>query len=152
VAQNGTANFPATDPTNGWALETALDVEWAHALAPKANILLVEASSNLMSDLLTAVNYARNRPGVSAVSMSWGTGEFAGEATYDGFFTTPAGHTGVTFLASTGDDGTPGGYPAYSPNVVAVGGTTLRVNRAISSPDYVSEIGWTGSGGGVSQY
>ena len=58
---------------------------------------------------------------MSAVSMSFGGGEFSGETTYDGTFTTPAGHAGVTFLASTGDGGAPGGYPAYSPKVVAVG-------------------------------
>ena len=78
--------------------------------------------------------------------MSFGAGEFGGETFYDSVFTTPAGHQGVTFLASTGDGGAPGGYPAYSPNVVAVGGTTLSV----SGNNYVSESGWSGSGGGIS--
>src|SRR5207249_3897850 len=74
-------------------------------------------------------------------------GEFSGETTYDGTFTTPAGHTGVTFLASTGDSGSPGGYPAYSPRVVAVGGTRLSLG---ANNAYAGEAGWSGSGGGVS--
>src|SRR5437016_526643 len=57
---------------SGWALEASLDVEWAHAIAPQAHILLVEAASASTSDLLTAVDYARSQPGVVAVSMSWG--------------------------------------------------------------------------------
>ena len=63
-------------------------------------------------------------------------------------FTTPVGHGGVTFLASTGDDGSPGSFPAYSPNVVAAGGTTLT----LSGNNYVSETGWSDSGGGQSVY
>jgi len=81
--------------------------------------------------------------------MSWGGSEFSSEATYDSVFTTPAGHQGVTFVASTGDNGAPGGFPAYSSNVLAVGGTTLTVN---SSGSYTSESGWSGSGGGISAY
>ena len=70
------------------------------------------------------------------------------ESTMDNYFTTPAGHSGITFVASTGDAGQPAGYPAYSPNVVAVGGTTLNV----SGSNYVSETGWSKSGGGKSLY
>ena len=66
-------------------------VEWAHAIAPKANILLVEANSAYDSDLLAAVDTARNWSGVVAVSMSWGGSEFSGESSYDFHFTTPAG-------------------------------------------------------------
>src|SRR3954465_13725393 len=79
--------------------------------------------------------------------MSFSGTEFSGETTYDQYFTTPAGHGGVTFLAATGDTGQPSGYPAYSPNVVGVGGTTLSVDAA---GDYLSESGWSGSGGGLS--
>jgi subtilase family serine protease len=67
----------------GWSTETALDVEWAHAIAPGADILLVESKSSSLTDLLNAVNYARNQPSVSAVSISWGAGEFAGETQLD---------------------------------------------------------------------
>src|SRR5439155_10096681 len=84
--------LPAADA--GWAGEIALDVEWAHAMAPRAKILLVEAASDNLSDLLKAVNYARQQTGVVAVSMSWGSDEFYGETSYDGYFSTPSGHLG----------------------------------------------------------
>src|SRR5690606_14213158 len=126
VDQNGGTAYPGT--SSGWALETALDVQWVHALAPGANILLVEADSANFSDLTAAVDYARNVPGVSVVSMSWGAGEWAGETFYNQYFTTPPGHAGVTFFAAAGNSGGPGVYPAYSPNVVAVGGTTVTLN------------------------
>lgn len=133
----------------GWSTEIALDVEWAHAVAPGANILLVEAVSSSLSDLLTAVNYARSQPGVSVISMSWGAGEFSGEGSYDSYFTTPAGHTGVTFVASSGDNGAPASWPSISTNVLSVGGTSLTLG---SGGTYVSEKGWSGSGGGYSPY
>jgi subtilase family serine protease len=147
VNQDGGTAYPVANA--GWAGEIALDVEWAHALAPGANILLVEATDNSYDNLMAAVDFARRQAGVSVVSMSWGSGEFASETAYDDTFTTPAGHQGVTFLASTGDDGAPCQYPACSPNVVAVGGTSLYPN---GQGGYGTEIGWSGSGGGVSQY
>ncbi len=144
VNQNGGSGLPAADPN--WGLEESLDVEWAHAMAPGANILLVEANSPSYSDLMTALNYARNQPGVSVISLSWGSGEFTGEPYYDGYFTTPAGHQGITFVASSGDSGTVE-YPSTSPNVLAVGGTQLTVNNA---GNYVSEVAWNDGGGGIS--
>jgi len=147
VNQTGGTTYPPAN--SGWITEIALDVEWAHAIAPKANILLVEATNNSFDNLLTAVNYASNAPGVVAVSMSWGGGEFFGENRYDSYFTTPSGHGGVTFVASSGDSGAPVGYPAISPNVLSVGGTTLAVNI---QGRYLSESGWSGSGGGISGY
>jgi subtilase family serine protease len=154
VAQDGSTHYPQTDPAGrgslNWETETALDVEWAHAVAPGANILLVEANSAYWSDLgQTAVDFARRQPGVSVVSMSWGAGEFSSETTLDGYFTTVAGHGGVTFVGSSGDDGTPSIYPAASPNVVGIGGTRLSAD---SAGNYVGESGWSGSGGGVSHY
>ena len=146
VSQTGSAAYPSAN--QGWASEIALDVEWAHAIAPGANILLVEARSASMGDLLTAVNYARNYAGASVVSMSWGGGESRSETSYDSYFTTPAGHAGVTFVASSGDDGAGVSYPAISPNVLSVGGTLLT----LKSGNYSSETAWSGSGGGVSRY
>ena len=73
--------------------------------------------------------------------------EFPNEQGLDQVFTTPSGHSGVTFVASTGDNGNPGEYPAYSPNVLAVGGTSLTLN---SQNQITSETGWSGSGGGTS--
>jgi subtilase family serine protease len=106
-----------TGPTGGWSIETALDVEWAHAIAPKANILLVEAASDNLdlkgapTDLLNAVDVAASQPGVSTVSMSWGLYEFPGEVGLDSHFTKP----GVTFVAASGDSGAPPLWPAVSP-------------------------------------
>ena len=86
-----------------------------------------------MAGLIAAVNYVRNQPRVVAVSMSWGGDEFSGETTYDATFTTPAGHTGVAFFASSGNSGSRKSYPAASPNVVSVGGTSHTVSRATTS-------------------
>ena len=79
--------------------------------------------------------------------MSFGGGEFSSETSLDSYFTTPTGHSGVSFVASTGDSGSPGGYPAYSPNVIAVGGTRLSVD---ASGNYLGETAWSSGGGGVS--
>jgi subtilase family serine protease len=78
--------------------------------------------------------------------MSWGSGEFAGQNGYDVYFTTPTGHQGVTFVASSGDNGTIE-YPSTSPNVVTVGGTQLATDTA---GNYGGETAWSGSGGGIS--
>jgi hypothetical protein len=141
---------PAIDP--GWSSEIALDVEWAHVVAPRANILLVEARAANLGDLLSAVDYARRQPGVTAVSMSWGGSEFLGESLYDSYFTTPSNHAGVTFLAASGDSGAWYGaeWPASSPNVVSVGGTSLHVVNLQGSYSY--ETAWGGSGGGFSDF
>ncbi|HVX14065.1 MAG TPA: S53 family peptidase [Pirellulales bacterium] len=148
VNQQGGTRLPSNNAS--WALETALDVEWAHAMAPNANLLLVEAETSSLGDLLTAVNYARNQPGVVAVSMSWGTNEFSGETAYDGYFSTPSGHGGVTFVAASGDSGAETIWPAASPNVLSVGGTALALGN--SGGTYGGEVAWSGSGGGVSLY
>ena len=101
-------------------------MEWAHAMAPGANILLVEASSASDTDLLAAVGYAAAHANV--VSMSWGGSEFSGETADDSDFS----HAGVAFVASSGDDGAPTSWPAASPNVLAVGGTALTLARTMS--------------------
>ena len=79
-------NLGATTTDAGWALETALDVEWAHAIAPDANIVLVEASSASLPALFGAVSYASNLSGVGVISMSWGASEFSSETNYDTLF------------------------------------------------------------------
>jgi subtilase family serine protease len=142
-------NLGATATDAGWSLETSLDVEWAHAVAPKANIVLVEAPDSSLSSLLNAVRTAASLPNVSVVSMSWGTSEFYGEWNYANLFNTPAGHNGVTFIAASGDSGAWSGpsFPSVSPNVLAVGGTTLTLG---SGNSYGSESGWTYSTGGFS--
>jgi subtilase family serine protease len=133
---------PVTDA--GWALEIALDVEWAHVIAPKAKIVLVEASSNSLTALLHAVDVAVQQ-GASVVSMSWGGSEFSIEKGYDSHFAI----NNVTFIVSSGDSGFGAQWPAASPGVVAVGGTKLSVS---STGGYISESAWSGSGGGLSRY
>jgi len=129
---------PKTD--GGWALEISLDVEWAHAIAPAANILLVEAKTNSLSNLFGAVDYAVNR-GAQIVSMSWGSGEFSGESNYDSHF-----NHALLFVGSAGDSGGGVEYPAASPYVVAVGGTTLNFTNGV----FTSETAWSSGGGGIS--
>ena len=137
------ANGSKPRTNSGWALEIALDVEWSCAMAPAANIILVEAASNSFTNLLHAVDAAVQN-GASVVSMSWGGGEWSGESSYDTHFVV----NGVTFTASSGDSGNGAEYPAASPDVVSVGGTTLT----LSSGNYSSETAWSGSGGGQSGY
>jgi hypothetical protein len=140
-----------TEKNQGWGGETSLDVEWAHAVAPGASILLVETPSASLSDLLKGVSYAASQPGVVAVSMSWGGFEFKGETADDSVFQTPANHPDVTFVASAGDSSSVFGpeYPSASGNVVSVGGTTLHLN---SSGGYGSESAWSLGGGGTSAF
>jgi subtilase family serine protease len=141
VDQNGGTSYPRTDA--GWALEISLDIQWAHAIAPGAKILLVEAKTNSFTNLLAAEDYARTH--AQYVSNSWGGTEFSGENTYDSHFV----QSGVSFFVSSGDNGTPAEYPSASPNVVSVGGTTLTLTKAGA---FSSETGWSGSGGGCSLY
>lgn len=146
--QTGGTGYPAAN--GGWAVEIALDVQWAHAMAPGANILLVEANTNSLSNLLAAVQTAARQPGVVVVSMSWGSPEFSSEKFLDNtYFSTPSGHTPVSFVASSGDNGAPVSWPATSPNVLTVGGTNLTL---AGNGNYQSESGWSGSGGGISTY
>ncbi|MHB1501419.1 MAG: S53 family peptidase [Candidatus Dormibacteria bacterium] len=132
---------------SGWALEESLDIEWAHAEAPAAKIVLVQAVSSSDANLFGAVSYA-NGLGATEVSMSFGGSEFSGETSYDKYFT----HSGTLYTASAGDSGHGTEYPAASPNVIAVGGTTLNGCSGTSCSTSVNEMAWSGSGGGISTY
>ncbi len=149
VDQTGGTDYPADDEPS-WANESAMDVEWVHAMAPKANIILVEADSTNLTDLVGgAVNYARSVAGVSVISMTFAADEDPNEDYYDQFFSTPSGHNGVTFVVGSGDDGDVPEYPAASPDVLSIGATTLTLN---GSGGYGSESAYDDSGGGISQY
>lgn len=141
--------------TTGWSNEIAIDTQWAHAIAPGAKIMLVEAKSESNADLYAAVDLAVAN-GATVVSMSWGGGEASNESTSDSHFEV----TGVTFVAASGDSGHGASYPAASPFVVSVGGTTLTL---ASNGTWSSETAWScntviacefdgGSGGGLSAY
>jgi subtilase family serine protease len=148
---------PSNSDQDDWSIEISLDVEWAHSIAPYANIDLVECQNDSGDSLFAAevdgqpfssgVVYAASLPGVVVVTNSYGGSEFDGETDYDSEFTTNP-HVAMTF--STGDNGAPGEYPAYSPDVVAVGGTSLETIGLKGT--YGLELGWSGSGGGISQY
>jgi subtilase family serine protease len=139
VNQTGGKKLPRTN--SGWAQEISLDVEWACAIAPAANILLVEASSASLSNLLTGVDYAAKQANV--VSMSFGGGDTSSSGS-DFHFNIP----GKSFVASSGDSGNGTSYPATSPYVLAVGGTTLPLDA--SGNRVGTETVWSGSGGGIS--
>ena len=158
IADSGNNGVPAEDPTGHWEAEEELDVEWAHAMAPGAKIDVIEVNddANWPTNLLAGDKLAAGLPGVSVVSNSWGLYEWSGETAYDSStFVTPNGHTGVTFLTASNDNGAnvypsppsnpapsagnDGYYPATSPNVVSVGGTQLTLN----SNTYGSETAWS---------
>lgn len=109
--------------TPGWEDEQSLDIEWAHAMAPNANILLVEAASGSLTDLLTAVQYATTIVSQTGgiISGSWSFSEFQGEASLDGTYQ----HSGLIYIASAGDYSAPARYPSSSPFVISAGGTTI---------------------------
>jgi kumamolisin len=154
VAYQG-ASKPSPDPNCAmyggfecWAAEAALDIEMAHSMAPSAHVYLVEANSNNNSDLYAAVTKAValvQAAGGGEVSMSWGGGEFQSEASSDATFS----GANVVFFASSGDsEGTI--YPSVSPNVVAVGGTTIARNP--STLAFEAEVAWEDTGGGLSVF
>jgi subtilase family serine protease len=148
---------PGPDPTGGWELEESLDIEIAHAMAPNAHIYLVEANSNLNSDLYPAVEVASNLlicgettcrhggHGKGEVSMGWGGDEFNTERFADRYFQSE----NVVYFAAAGDD--PGvEYPCTSPNVVCVGGTSTA--RSIYNGNFLYEVAWMDASGGSSAY
>ena len=149
---------PPRRTDSGWALETALDVEWAHSIAPSATIDLVVAFDSSLGHVFDGIAYVANSlPNERVVSMSFGlaelsypsTGSFTIAATHQ-LFVTITSH-GTTPFASSGDSGAAAccnpEYPASDPLVVAIGGTSLTLN---SDASYGSETTWTGSGAGSS--
>jgi subtilase family serine protease len=130
-------------PDHGWALEISLDVQIAHAICGNCKILLVEASSNRISDLAAAEVYATAHAGVVVVSNSYGAKEFSGETAYDAPYT----GSSVAITVSSGDSGYGVEWPAANPFVIAVGGTTLNLTGGNTRS---SETVWSGTGSGCS--
>jgi hypothetical protein len=138
---NAVLNAAAPAYNAGWATEIALDVQWAHAIAPLARIVLIEVADANSNNLLGGVALA-NRMGAGVVSMSFGAAEGSWVRSTDASFT----GAGMTYVASSGDDGAQALWPAVSPYVLAVGGTSLQWSG--SGKRY--EAAWASSGGGVS--
>lgn len=146
---------PSNAKTNfGWALETSLDVEWAHAIAPKASIILGEAVDNRTDHLASMLASVARRKGVHVISNSYGGEEWAGETAYDASCKLA---TAVCAYAS-GDGGNPGIDPAYNPYALAIGGTkidldtdgTVLSEEAWKCPDPGNCVEYQSTGGGVS--
>lgn len=127
----------------GWATEMALDVQWAHATAPLARIILIESADASVTALQGAIRLA-NAMGPGVVSMSFGSLEGSWTNSADSAFTA----SNMTYLAATGDSGAAVSWPAVSSKVVAVGGTTL----SYSGTGMRTETTWSGTGGGISLY
>ncbi len=139
VNQDGKTKLPAS--SSSWSEEISLDLDMVSAICPKCNILLVEASSASITDLGTAVAYAAQHANV--VSNSYGAAEFSGESSYDHYYS-----QNVPITVSAGDNGYGVEYPAASPDVTAVGGTTLTG----SASNGWTQIVWSGTGSGCSVY
>jgi subtilase family serine protease len=136
-----TSTVPAYNGT--WAPESKLDVQWAHAIAPLARIVLIEMPNSLSTSILGA-NLLAARLGKGVVSMSFGSVEAGWSPSVDAYFAS----AGMTYVAAAGDSGSQVLWPAVSPNVLAVGGTSL--NWSGTGTRY--EAAWGNSGGGLSAH
>ncbi len=156
--------FGKVSKNAGWALETSLDVEWAHAMAPAAKIVLIETPSASNTYLINdAVNYAYNTTHANIISMSWGEAQSdltaAELSQYSSIFAYVASH-GTILVAASGDNGASDGtssitvnYPSTDPSVISAGGTSLVLNNPTSTgATYGHEYAWNSSGGGISNY
>jgi subtilase family serine protease len=142
VNQTGGTTYP--NGNKGWAEEISLDVDMVSAVCQNCHILLVEANSNSLANLLAAENMAKSL-GADVISNSWGSSEFGSETTtYDAQLP-----SAVTITASSGDAGYGTSWPAASQKVVAVGGTRLVAD---SSARGWTESAWSGAGSGCSTY
>jgi subtilase family serine protease len=142
INQRGTASLPAVN--SAWSIEIALDVEAAHAMCENCSLVLIEASSPNIKNLFQAVDTAVAQ-GAMVVSNSWGGPELPEEVQLDKHFQ----HPGIAFTVSSGDSGYGVQYPASSPYVTAVGGTSLYMN---TDKSYKDENAWSGAGSGCSQF
>lgn len=143
-----------TSSMDSWDMESALDLQWAHAMAPNAKLIQVQAASNSRADMLLAIQVATKAvqaAGGGVVSMSFGTNDFTGSQQYDTYFNNP----GVIYYAGSGDHDTPL-WPCVSQYVVCVGGTSVRATGIQSSTraigDFEQEVPWIGAGAGASAY
>ena len=142
--QRGGTSYPVFDA--GWALEGALDVDMVSAMCPNCHIVLVEADSNSSNDLYPAQDIAA-AAGADVINNSWGGDEHLADPDSNHFFQ----HPGVVTVVATGDFGNERAYPATSPDVIAVGGTTLlqTTNKGTRT---AAEAAWGLAGDGCSAF
>jgi subtilase family serine protease len=138
-----------------WNLEAALDIEWAHAMAPNAKIYLVEAASESTSDLMYAVKVASQISGVKEISMSWGSNEVQSETSYDSYFNT----SGIVYVASSGGPSQYESRPSFQSKIASTVGSKrgtadisfdANPNTGVNvydSTSYEGESGWWVLGG-----
>jgi hypothetical protein len=138
VNQTGGTNYPRADV--GWGQETAIDLQMASAMCPSCHLLLVESTNDYLNNLAAAANYAGLH--ANAVSNSYGGSE-SGTASFEPSYN----HPGVAITVSSGDYGYGVQFPASSPHVTAVGGTSLR--RASTARGWAETV-WNGAGSGCS--
>jgi subtilase family serine protease len=138
-----TSGFRQPSSNVGWSEEISVDLDMVSAICPNCNILLVEAYSPTFANLGAAENTAAGYKPVS-IGNSYGGGESSSETSLDGYYN----HPGIAITAATGDEGYGVEYPAASPYVVAVGGTTLT--QAASGSRSWTETAWSGAGSGCS--
>lgn len=148
----GTGSYPRNNI--GWSEEISLDLAMVSAICPNCNIALVEANSASFSDLMQAVTFAKSIPGVVAISNSYGASEFSGEVNDNSTYSYSSATTSsnnIAMTASSGDGGYGVEYPAASPGLTAVGGTTLTASINSGKLTW-SQTVWSGSGSGCSAY
>jgi Subtilase family len=149
VNQSGVAGKPPAVDTTGWSVEESLDLDMVSAICPRCHIVLVEANSAAFSDLGSAADAAA-RLGASQISNSYGAPEFVGENLDDVYYR----HPHAVVVVSAGDNDYGAEYPAASPYVTAVGGTSLSAG---ANGRGWGEIVWNnenvqGTGSGCSAY
>jgi subtilase family serine protease len=143
VNQSGVqGSYPSNNQS--WSLEISLDLDMVSAICPECHILLVEGSSNSNANLYAAENTAA-RLGATEISNSYGGSETSSDPSNDSYFN----HPGIAITASSGDGGYGVEFPAASPYVTAVGGTTL--SRASNARGW-TETAWSDAGSGCSAY
>ena len=147
VNQSGGTTYPTA--SSGWSEEISVDLDMVSAICPDCNIVLVEASSASMSNLAAAVTYAKQHLHPAAVANSYGASEFSSETTFN---TTYSAATTTAVTAATGDSGYGAEFPAASPSLTAVGGTSLTYSGTGSSLSWNPQTVWSTAGAGCSAY
>lgn len=150
VDQNGGMSYPAAGPA-GWPLAAAQSLDMISAICPNCHILLVEADSPAITDVGQAENEAVAL-GAKFVTNTWMTLEATFTTSEPGYDSSYFDHPGVEITAPASNAGYAGGtvYPAASPDVIAVGGTTLT--KSSTGARYWTETAWSGSGSGCSAW